>query len=532
MSRVFPRVALALLLLVSAVLIFTRLDDRDLWEDEAENALLGERVLTYGIPIARDGVNTISQGCGYDATENYLWTYHAWLPMYLVAASFELFGVSTLAARLPFAILGWLSVLSIYVLARRLYGDRILALLAATFVALSVPFLLHVRQSRYYAIAVIAAVWMIYFFVGLVEDRRGALIGFLAASTAMFHALHPLWAATVVGLMIGSLVLPVAWTALARPIIGIALTLVANVTWVAIYGSGWLVAFAARKQDSVLTRARTTLWGVVEYASRLDIYVLPAVLILAFVVWLLVRGRSETLPSVAFRTTVFLFISAIVCLGCVSVLPFAFFRYMLTALPALAIVEAYMLRTMFARRPIVVAALSVLLVGTDVLHGWSRFALAKLSFPRPAIGSPLRSYVGELTNDYVGPTKAIVTRLRRDAKPGDVVFISYGDLPLRFYTRLKIYGGQTCDALPPTPPDWLVARYFLRFDNSAPGSKEDILRMLDYVRHGIPWSRYEAIELAPVDIRWENIPEPSLHVFDMPTAGPPSRRLTLWKRVR
>src|SRR5256885_7897249 len=51
-------------------------------------------------------------------------------------------------------------VLSLYFVSRELFGDRAVALLAAAFLALSVPFLLHARQSRYYAVTVFAAIWM------------------------------------------------------------------------------------------------------------------------------------------------------------------------------------------------------------------------------------------------------------------------------------------------------------------------------------------------------------------------------------
>jgi hypothetical protein len=54
-------IAVAGLLLVGALLIFPNLDDRYLWDDEAETALLAKNVLRFGVPVAWDGVSLISQ---------------------------------------------------------------------------------------------------------------------------------------------------------------------------------------------------------------------------------------------------------------------------------------------------------------------------------------------------------------------------------------------------------------------------------------------------------------------------------------
>ncbi len=162
MSR--PLGMLALITALGAALIFTNLDDRYLWEDEAETALLAQRVLRFGVPIAWDGRDLISQRCGTDYDANYLWRQTPWAQFYVTALSFKLFGADTLTARLPFAALGVLAIVSLYVLGVSLFGDRGLALLAAAILVLSVPFLLYVRQARYYAIAVLTGIWVLYFF--------------------------------------------------------------------------------------------------------------------------------------------------------------------------------------------------------------------------------------------------------------------------------------------------------------------------------------------------------------------------------
>jgi hypothetical protein len=60
-ERIWANSAVAGLLLLAALLIFANLDDRRLWDDEAETALLAQSTLRFGVPVAWDGVILISQ---------------------------------------------------------------------------------------------------------------------------------------------------------------------------------------------------------------------------------------------------------------------------------------------------------------------------------------------------------------------------------------------------------------------------------------------------------------------------------------
>src|SRR5438034_576178 len=162
-ANVTPTVAAATVavVLVAACLIFFRLDQRLLWVDEAETALLARSVLIYGVPRAYDGRNLVSQEVGREYRADYVWRWTPWLEKYLTAGSFAVLGESTFTARLPFALVGLLSVVSMYTLAVTLFRDRWVGVLTMAFLALSVPFLLHVRQCRYYSLAILAPIWTV-----------------------------------------------------------------------------------------------------------------------------------------------------------------------------------------------------------------------------------------------------------------------------------------------------------------------------------------------------------------------------------
>lgn len=76
---------------------FCNLDGRLFWEDEAETALLARSILHHGVPHVDDGQNHIViHGDPYDA-RNGVWTWSPWLPDYITAASFAVFGQTTWA---------------------------------------------------------------------------------------------------------------------------------------------------------------------------------------------------------------------------------------------------------------------------------------------------------------------------------------------------------------------------------------------------------------------------------------------------
>jgi 4-amino-4-deoxy-L-arabinose transferase-like glycosyltransferase len=131
-----------LILAVAAFLLFFSLDHRPFWQDEAETACLARNVLDYGVPKAFDGVNLISQESSREFNRDYIWRWSPWLQIYLTAGAFWLGGVNTVAGRLPFALLGFASVVIVYLLIKRLLGNLAWARLAAALMASSVLFLL------------------------------------------------------------------------------------------------------------------------------------------------------------------------------------------------------------------------------------------------------------------------------------------------------------------------------------------------------------------------------------------------------
>jgi len=514
-ERIWANSAVAGLLLLAALLIFPNLDDRRLWDDEAETALLARNTLRFGVPIAWDGVNLISQECGTDYDSNYLWRQTPWLPVYVAAGSFALLDASTFSARLPFALLGLLAVPSMYLLARRASGDRVVAVLAAGSLLLSVPFLLHVRQCRYYAVAIFAVIWVLYFFFLLPSRRRLAAAGLALALTVLLHASQLLFFGALAGLALAALVLRLEAAVLEWLVASVAGTVIVNLPWLLGSGveqtSGRLLALG-----SIESFAR----NLASYAGRIELYAFPAVLLSAALIGLALATRTRPdFRSVAVRTCLALVVFALGHILVVAMVPFVFFRYVITLLPVFALLQAWVIGAVATRSRVLAATILVLALlpnRADLVRGGISITLAK--------------YVDEITHHVPGPIDAIVRHLATAARPGDRLFISYGDLPLRFYTRLEIRGGQGCQSLVGwPPPDWVIVRYFFRFQPAEPAAKQDAERTLSYLKTDISQTAYHRVDLPVVDTIWENMPEPDRHVFRDPPNRPP---ISVYEKAR
>ena len=129
--------------------LFASLDDRPLWGDEAETALLAANVQSYGVPRVDDGHNRIGHLGVQDSNEAGIWTWSPWLDEYVVAAAFAIGGASAFTARLPFAMAGLATILLLGWLAHRLRHDHEVTLTAMALLTTCLPFLLHARLCRY-----------------------------------------------------------------------------------------------------------------------------------------------------------------------------------------------------------------------------------------------------------------------------------------------------------------------------------------------------------------------------------------------
>lgn len=478
------RLFLAGLALFSGFLFLCTLGDGMLWQDEAETALVAGTVLEGGLPRGTDGRNFFSQNLGLDHTAGHLWRWHPWLQFYVCAASFAALGKGTFAARLPFALFGLATVLLTYRACRAHWEDPRIARFAALLLTLCVPFLLLSRQCRYYPLTAFFFTLTLHGHLGLLKGRRRAGWLFLAGAVPLFHAQYVLWAAALLTSFVHAALFHRArlgsvcrWGAAA---------LALNAPAMAFFLAG---NPAAAQIDWSRLGSRLSY-----FAGQIGDHVFPAsVFLLGGGALFLGRERAE-LTSEA-RSALGLAAVAVLAVWGLSA-SFSvgyYFRYLAPLLPVAAVlagaVAARMARLTGAWGPAAVLLL------------WAHY-------------HELPAFLRELREDYRGPVEGVVEYLEAHARPDDVVAVAYGDLPLKFYTELKVVGGLTGEDLSPA----LNARFIIMRHEAVSQKEEAVAR---YLVENVDWKDYERLDLDAPDIPYENRESIEEHLFTTAEGAPP-----------
>jgi 4-amino-4-deoxy-L-arabinose transferase-like glycosyltransferase len=486
LSHAFP----AALAVAAGLIFLLNLGNHYLWQDEAQTALLAQTVLDRGMPYGTDGKNFFSQELGVEYGENHIWKWHTWLPFYLVAGSFALLGETTFAARLPFALFGIGTVIMVYYFGTALWRDRFAGGAAAVMLLTSVPFLILSRQCRYYSTAAFLSLLGLWAYLRLAEGKRGALATFVAAGTLLFHTNYVYCASLLAAVGAHWLLLDrreskkMAW--------GFGWVVSLCAPWVA-----WLSGIRYGAQYAEIFLQFDHAWFQIRnFVEQLGYQALPLVGLAALAAGAataFVLGKRPPVSVPPLWKAVLLPVSFIaVTLGMLALTaPFHFFRYLAPLIPPLMALAG--LLAGLARRAHVVVGVAAVAVAVAA--------------------QPLRDYCYELMHDYDGPIEGIVRFLEENASPDDMVAMTYGDLPVKFYTGLRVVGGLAGEDLSVAEKaDWVVIRR-----NTV--STHD-MRFRRYLLENLDPDRYRAITLDAVDIRFENRESPYEHLYRTVRDGP------------
>jgi len=462
-------------------LLLANLGNQYLWQDEAQTALVSKTILTYGVPRGYDGKNSFSQQTGDEYGDNYIWRWHTWLPFYVLAGFYKIFGVSTFVSRLPFALFGFGTVMVTYFFAKELWSDSRIPLIAAGLLAISVPFLLLCRQCRYYSAAMFFSVLSLYAYVLLHRKKYATLILFVS-STLLFHSQHFYVAVLFAAILLHACIF--RRDRLITLLVVIVVTMLINAPWLI-----WLSGMKYHQQQynmfdflSVVGFIRTYCVDVTRYVFPL--WLLAVLLIVALAGRLKTKGScSQTLQSWE-KVLLLVFFVAFNIIIIASIAPAPFFRYIAPSIPPLIILIAVIIDAAARVHFMIAAAVVVLLLATG----------------------QLKDFLYEITHDFNGPIEGIVRYLNERGSPDDIVAITYGDMPLKFYTNMRVIGGLTGEDLEPAKnARWVIVRKYTICSEDTKVKK--------YLLNNIEWHRYRRIVLDCPDTPWENKEDPDKHYF-------------------
>ena len=453
-----------LLTALFSLLVIPNLGARTMWQDEAETALVARQMIKSNqwLPYAYDDQGQISQDWNYQFSVSRLWRWHPWLQFYVTALSFKIFGISALTARLPFALIGilffwyWLGFIE-----KHGSKNKLFYLLTVSLVLTSVPLLLHIRQARYYSLALLFTLMAVDGFISVLKRsdlgvRQGRTLScskYILGSILLFHSFLPGALALQISFWIHQLTAAVKFRELHNVSFFARLffiTLIFTLPWAI-----WLKIGGQNLNFDLGIIKQNLLWHYI-YIHK---FIFPFFLLIPVSFSLFnksFRGRrrrtwesysnSDCHVANASRndeknlgTTTLLFSLIIFSnLGLYTVNHPYFFRYLVPLIPFFSYIAAAIIISVPKKLAAAVALIAF-------------FPILKL----------MPNYLFEITHPYIGTNERIIEMFNsKNFSRAKSLAVNYDDFTFRFHTNLVVHGAQELANLDACPdaviifPEW------------------------------------------------------------------------------
>jgi hypothetical protein len=399
-----------------AGLLFTKLGQHPLWDDEANTALFGQSVWKTGVPSALVSENVIAYRGGAELAE----LVNRYMPplAYYVEAPFSGLGGNRPAwARVPFAFLGWLTGVGVMAwLAKREVAGQTLVLMALGMLG-NVSFLLFCRQCRYYSLAMFLSFCVVYAYAERDRGSRRAL-GLAVAAAALLFTQTLAYAALGGALVVDYVLFGRKERAYPAPVL-----LLVAATQVVALGAAFLFVrptlhASTAEAHSVFSRATLLYWSIrdtnaCEFWPFLVVAAAPLVY-----VW--TRRTDLWLVRIPLGLLVY-------CVGVALVSPQptghtseADVRYLSAAIPAAVFLCVRVLRILPTQRPWLRWGLALVLFHTNVANAAAARLMPKS--PHPPLRCTLLAYLGELRQPSASAYGAVAAWLEAHVPPGRTLY--------------------------------------------------------------------------------------------------------------
>jgi hypothetical protein len=476
---------------IAAILLFTNLGDKYLWQDEAATAVMGERMMKYGKPLAYDGKNlitmdnfaeedkdTVSLRTGdagaalqyfvarRDFKADSAWTGQPWGQFLVAGISLSMFGHSTVAARAPFAAAAMITIVLLYWFIRGQLHDRLMAAIAVGLVLSNTYWVLHSRQCRYYALTSLMLLLTLMAYTRWQrEGRLGGLLFVIMAWCWFQVDFGTFWPVVGVLLILAAWRAWPQWTGPAA----VALALAAAVSpWI------WYYELFERLKTPAAT------WSVKFLGNlfHMNQFVIPLLVLIAAGLMLTCRWRK--VPDLQRQLLLAcLLILPISLVWVTSVAPWHFHRYIVPLTLLAAMIMAWLFveagREAVRRYRISIPpSLLAVTLGAVVAVCPLPSNLVSWSIPKDGItlhplGTLMRPELAVLWDEVFGhridPNRSVIEMIKSMARPEDAILVNYEDIPFMFYTDNHIRGGIPCFRVEDrtVPPRFLVIRESVPF---------------------------------------------------------------------
>ena len=159
------------LTVLAGLLAFWGLGNNDLWDDEASSAVYGRNLMKTGKLIAWDGRNIMPYGMLALVNEDMIRTFSAPLQYPVAGLSLKIFGDSAAGGRTLFVLIGLFSIPLVAAWFKNEFDSEDFWIVALI-LALSVPYLLYIRQLRYYPLGLTSAAGLLWVWSVIPHARK------------------------------------------------------------------------------------------------------------------------------------------------------------------------------------------------------------------------------------------------------------------------------------------------------------------------------------------------------------------------
>jgi hypothetical protein len=527
----FPLVLLAI---YSASMIFIGLGDNLLQVDEGNDTFISTNILKFGFPTHSDGVNyTLLWASSHDG----LFVYRPWVPYYIQAFSLSLFGQTTFAARLPFALCGVLSVIFLYRFALKFTGRQFIAFLAALLLASSIPALIYFRTARYVGLPIFLSILLLSFYIEIYKNKKWNPFPLTVVSIIFFHTMYVEFAGMILGVLIHFFIyykdaLPenrqrAAWAA--------GITGVFCIPWFIFISP--MFSKVTQHLASWSTLIDLSWHGYIKrflgFLFQVNNYIFPFILLPLFFL-------RQFKPFTKQVSLLLLCILTVLLTALPHAMPIQ--QYISASFPLFFLLLAILIVNIFPKILLAQSLLVTLLITSNLVHVCLFFPLKQIVKGHPewfqkspylenTFNSLMREikfksvyfdYIYEISHDYKGPLDEIVAFFKEYGKPGESCYIDNEPESLAYYTGMKVIHRD--DIKVQDTPDWIVLRGDYRESIKENSSSKIAKNLREIIRK----NSYSKIELNSPSMRVNNTYDIQIHLFRSPSSAN-TDKITIYK---
>tara|TARA_B100001079_G_scaffold190048_1_gene163924 strand:+ start:1 stop:1437 length:1437 start_codon:yes stop_codon:yes gene_type:complete len=466
-----------------------------------------------------------------------LFVYRPWVPYYIQSFSLSLFGQTTFAARLPFALIGVFAVIFLYRFALKFTDQQFVAFLAAFFLASSIPALIFFRTARYVGVPILLSILLLNFYIDIYKNKKWNPIGLIVISIIFFHTMYVEFAGMIAGLLIHFFIHFKETSFENRKRAGWAagITGVFCIPWFIFISPVFPHVYKYLASMSMLIDLswQGAFKRFLGFLFQINNYLFPFI----FLPLLFLRQIRPFTNQVSL-----LLLCIITTLLTALALSMPLMQYISAGFPLFFLLSAILLANIFSKYPVTRSLLVALLITSNWIHIglFSPLKMALKDHPAWFQKSPYLKnvydtfireinfksvyfdYLYEISHDYKGPLDTIVTFFKTHGSPGDSCYIDNEGESLAYYTGMKIIHRDDISAL--DTPDWIV----LRGDYRHAVEENSSSQIAQNLREVLSKHPYSKIELNAPSIRVNNTYDIQIHLFRSPSSAD---KIVIYKRA-